>query len=163
MKNRILPISLSFLFVVITSCFHVAAQQGKLQPKPKRERVMQLKIAYFTEQLALTTEQAEKFWPLYNEMNEKIREQKQQGRMATQSLQNNAETLTEEEFKQKTQKALNAAIEEAKLRKEYHEKIAAVIGYKKAAKLLSLEAQFKRELLKRLTEDDAPNTQDTND
>lgn len=124
---------------------------------------MQLKIAYFTQELALTTEQAEKFWPVYNEMNDKIKEKKKEARQASESLKTGAETLSEEEFKTKTLKVLNANIEEAKLRKEYHEKIAVVIGYKKAAKLLSLEVQFKRELLKRLSEGEAPKTKETNE
>lgn len=157
--KRIALLSFLFLFVGTQSL----SAQEKLQPKAKRERVAQLKIAYFTEELALTTEQAEKFWPVYNEMNEKVKEKKKEARLASESLKSGAETLSEEEFKAKTLKALNANIEEAKLRKEYHEKIAAVIGYKKAAKLLSLEVQFKRELLKRLSEGDAQKTKNTNE
>jgi len=157
--KQIALLSLMFLFIGTPP----ANAQGKLQPKGNRERVTQLKIAYFTEELALTTEQAEKFWPVYNEMNEKIKVQKKEARLANQSLENNAATLTEEEFKTKSLKALNANIEEAKLRKEYHEKIALVIGYKKAAKLLNLEVQFKRELLKRISEGEAPKTKETNE
>lgn len=156
MKQLFVPFALCIAFLFAGS-FDLSAQ-GK-QPKPKRERVKQLKIAYFTEQLDLSTEQAEKFWPIYNEMTEKIKTKKKEARIAAESLKNDAGTLTDDEFKTKAQTALDATIEEAKLKKEYHEKIAAVIGYKKAAKLLSLEAQFKRELLKRLAEEGpkAPN------
>lgn len=148
-----------FLFIGASSVF----AQGKPTQKANRERVAQLKIAYFTQELALTTEQAEKFWPVYNEMNEKIKEKKKIAKQASVALRNGADTLTEEEFKIKTLKVLDATIEEAKLRKEYHEKIAVVIGYKKAAKLLSLENQFKRELLKRLSESEAPKPKETDE
>ena len=33
----------------------------------RREKYRSMKIAYFTENLDLTTQEAEKFWPLYNE------------------------------------------------------------------------------------------------
>lgn len=139
------------------------AQNPNRQPNPKREKVQQLKIAYFTEQLNLSTEEAEKFWPIYHEMNKKVNAKKREAKDAAKALKDGAETLTEAEFKQKADEAFDANIEEAKLRKEYHEKIAAVIGYKKAAKLLSLEAQFKRELLKRLTDEESPKPASTNE
>ena len=43
-------------------------------------------------------------------------------------------------------------IAEVNITKEYNFKIAAIIGYKKSAKLLNLEQEFRRELLKRLKE-----------
>ena len=39
--------------------------------KEKREKVKALKVAYITEQLELTTEEAQKFWPLYNAFDDK--------------------------------------------------------------------------------------------
>ncbi len=119
----------------------------------KRERVKQLKIAYFTEELGLTSEEAEKFWPIYNEMNDKIQVQKKKTKAATREIKNNIDTMSDAEIEAKMNEALDARIKEAELQKEYLAKIGDVIGYKKAAKVVSLEAQFKRELLKRLAED----------
>ena len=48
------------LFLGITCC--VAVQAG--QPIPGR-RLQALKAAYVTKQLSLTTDESEKFWPLY--------------------------------------------------------------------------------------------------
>lgn len=130
---------------------------GKLgqqrKPGQKKERVKQLKIAYFTEELDLSTEEAEKFWPIYNEMNEKIQEQRKKARAATNDIKANYETLSDSEIEVKMNEALDARIKEAQLQKEYLDKIGTVIGFKKAAKVVSLEAQFKRELLKRLADD----------
>lgn len=131
------------------------------QPGKKKERVKQLKIAYFTEELDLTTEEAEKFWPIYNEMNEKIQEQKKKTKAATREIKDNYDTLSDAEVETKMNEALDARIKEAELQKEYLDKIGEVIGYKKAAKVVSLESQFKRELLKRLSEDQNNNSDGT--
>lgn len=160
MKSRYIY-SLVILFALLFS-FDAYSQppkggRGKLgqqrQPGQKKERIQQIKIAYFTQELDLTSEEAEKFWPVYNEMNEKIQEQKKKAKAATRDIKNNLETLSDAEVEAKMNEALNAKIQEAELQKEYLGKIGEVIGYKKAAKVVSLEAQFKRELLKRLAEE----------
>ena len=65
-------------------------------------------------------------------------------------LKENFETLSEADIKSKSQSILSNEVEQAELKKEYHDKIADVIGYKKATKLLSLEQRFKRELLEQM-------------
>jgi len=39
--------------------------------KEKKEKVKALKVAYITEQLDLTKEEAQKFWPIYNAFDDK--------------------------------------------------------------------------------------------
>ena len=62
MKTKILfPI----IFLLVTS---LSFSQGF---KEKREKVKALKVAYITEQLELTTDEAQKFWPIYNAFDDK--------------------------------------------------------------------------------------------
>lgn len=42
-----------------------------------RQNVEVLKVAYFTKHLALTTDEAEKFWPLYNSYTDEVRKARQ--------------------------------------------------------------------------------------
>mmetsp|Transcript_22207 Transcript_22207/g.25250 ORF Transcript_22207/g.25250 Transcript_22207/m.25250 type:complete len:163 (-) Transcript_22207:181-669(-) len=128
------------------------------QRQQKKERVKQLKIAYFTEELDLTEGEAEKFWPIYNEMEEKMKAEKKKKNTATNDIKNGFDTLSDAEIESKMKEALDARIEEAEVQKEYLVKIGDVIGFKKAAKVLSLEAQFKRELVKRLSNDTNDNS-----
>ncbi|MDB2656570.1 hypothetical protein N9Y60_00795 [Crocinitomicaceae bacterium] len=128
------------------------------QRQQKKERVKQLKIAYFTEELDLTEGEAEKFWPIYNEMEEKMKAEKKKKNTATNDIKNGFDTLSDAEIESKMKEALDARIEEAEVQKEYLVKIGDVIGFKKAAKVVSLEAQFKRELIKRLSNDTNDNS-----
>lgn len=116
----------------------------------RKEKIERLKIAFITKELDLSVDQSEKFWPVYNEMEKKVDEQKKARKKTAKDLKENLETLSEPDIKKKTNSVLDNDIKIAQLKKEYNDKIAAIIGYKKATKLLSLEARFKRELLKRL-------------
>ena len=118
----------------------------------KKEKIEQLKIAFITKELELTTDQAEKFWPVYNEMAGKLKDERKTRKVLSTELKDGLETLSETDIKKKTNAVLDSEIKEAELKKEYTEKIAAIIGYKKATKLLSLEQRFKRELLNQLNE-----------
>lgn len=162
MKNFKLLSALLIAFLLFGTTDSLA-QQKKPHQQPPKQKIEQLKIAFFTRELDLTTEEAEKFWPLYNEMTEKTRAKKKESKDAVKDIKDNSETLTEDEFKTKTEAALDLKIEEIELQKEYYGKIAEIIGYKKASKLLSLEAQFKRELLKRLADEEKPSLSEPND
>ena len=53
----------------------VGSLQGLAQEYDEhREQIKALKTAYITKGLALTPEEAEKFWPIYNEFEQKRRE-----------------------------------------------------------------------------------------
>ncbi|MBL0881822.1 MAG: hypothetical protein IBJ16_00500 [Chitinophagaceae bacterium] len=75
MKTRIL-FSISFV------CFLLAFSDVQAQPpgermRGPRENIEVLKVAYFTKHLSLTTEEAEKFWPLYNSHSAEVRKARQ--------------------------------------------------------------------------------------
>ena len=95
---------------------------------------------------------------IYNEMEEKMKAEKKKKNTATNDIKNGFDTLSDAEIESKMKEALDARIEEAEVQKEYLVKIGDVIGFKKAAKVLSLEAQFKRELVKRLSNDTNDNS-----
>lgn len=149
--NKLSFLILTFVFI---SGF-ANAQPGDVRAN-KKEKIEQLKIAFITKELELTTDEAEKFWPIYNEMSDKLHEKKKDERKLQKELKDNFDTLSDEDIKSKSQTILDNDIQQAELKKEYHEKIAGVIGYKKATKLLSLEQQFKRELLQHVKERQEP-------
>lgn len=142
------------LFIGLIALQSVAFAQPNRKPnlESKKEKIEQLKIAFITSELELTTEQAEKFWPVYNEMSDKLKDERKVRKDKNTELKDGLETLSEADIKKKTNEILDSEIKEAELKKEYTEKIAGIIGYKKATKLLSLEQRFKRELLNKLNE-----------
>ncbi len=150
MKNRQIRYTIATIALFLVS-FSTLAQPAN-KPQPRKEKIEQLKIAFITKELDLTAEEAEKFWPVYNEMTAALKKEKKARREKNTALKANFETLTDAEIEKKAIEILDSEIAEAKLKKEHTEKIAEAIGYKKAVKLLSVEQRFKRELLKKLNE-----------
>ena len=140
------------LMMLLFSPFTFAQPETGNKGKTKKEKIEQLKIAFITKELDLDTDQAEKFWPVYNEMADKLKAERKSRKELNKELKDNFDVLSDDDIKVKATKVLDSEVKEAELKKEYHEKIAGIIGYRKATKLLSLEQRFKRELLNKLNE-----------
>jgi hypothetical protein len=135
------------LRIVIVSCFLfgkqvVFAQQDK-------DRVEALRVAFISKRLELTTAESEKFWPLYNEYNDKVRALKKNLR---QNYHAKGENATEKEAEDLYNLDLQSRQAETDLHKQYSEKIKAVIGVRKTIRLRLAEEYFKREIIKNIKE-----------
>ena len=137
-------LTLAILFLSASLSF---AQPGN---ESRKEKIESLKIAFITTELELTPEESEKFWPLYNEMELKLKKVRKERRQLGEDLKNKLDQLSDADIKSKVNSVLDKDIEESEIKKTYTQKFAEVIGYKKAVKLLSLEQRFKRELLHRM-------------
>lgn len=131
----------------------VLAQTEPTPPEKETEKddkVDKLKIAYITTELNLTTAEAEKFWPIYNECEAKIKELRKANREIQKTIDEGYDALTNEEAKKKMESIFENDTKEIATRKEYAAKFSALLGDKRALKLLSLEHEFKKELLNAL-------------
>lgn len=116
----------------------------------KQDKVKQLKIAYITQELDLSTEEAEKFWPAYNEMEKEVAEEKKAQKKKSKYLRQNFNTLSDSDIEKKSIEIMDSEIKIAELNKKHRKKIGEIVGYKKMVKLIQVERQFKKELLKRI-------------
>jgi hypothetical protein len=60
-------------FIAVLMVSFVIAQEPQRKMMGQRQNIEVLKVAYFTKHLSLTTEEAEKFWPLYNGYTSEVR------------------------------------------------------------------------------------------
>ncbi len=122
--------------------------QGK-NGKPSKEKMKAMKIAYITEKIDLKPEEAEKFWPTYNEYETKM-EAFHKAMRKFHKQEDQLDAMTDAEV-EKMMIAINSTRQrEIDLQKEYHQKFKAVIPIKKVAKLYKANHDFKRNLLKRI-------------
>ena len=71
------------------------------QENPKLERIKTLRIAFFSDKLDLTTNEAQKFWPIYNEFESKQTDIRKQKRVLNQKLKSRkAEQISDIEVNQ---------------------------------------------------------------
>ncbi len=120
-------------------------------PPPSGERLKEIKAqksAYITLRLELTPEQAQQFWPIYNEMDDKQDALRKEMRELHKGAKGDS-TLTEVEADQILDKALQTRQKELDLEKIYSERFKKSIGAVKTLKLKKAERDFNKEVLKR--------------
>lgn len=122
----------------------VQAQDGK------HEKIKALKTAYITEQLGLTSDEAEKFWPIYNRYDEKFHDlRKKEKSEIFHKLKEGLENVNETDANHLIEKSFSLESEELELRKQLTAELRKVISAKKIIILKKAENDFKRELLDR--------------
>ena len=122
--------------------------------KEKREKVKALKVAYITEQLELTTEEAQKFWPLYNAFDDKqadLRHEKMRA-ILDRFRPGNVEKLSEKDASNSLAQMEKIEEDLFNLKKKFIKDLQGVISAKKIIKLKKAEEDFNRELLKQMRE-----------
>ncbi|MCF6348131.1 MAG: sensor of ECF-type sigma factor [Flavobacteriaceae bacterium] len=120
-----------------------------------RDRIKALKTAHITNALSLTSIEAEKFWPVYNEFDQKIHQIKiVKTRQLTRKIQlaGGIEKLSEAEADAVLREFIEIDFNIANEKKKLHKNLTGIISSKKMIKLLKAEQSFNKELLKRLRE-----------
>ena len=113
---------LLILFILLGSLSQIKAQE------PNGEKIQALKIAFITQKLQLTPDEAQKFWPVYNQYDNEVR---------------NIEADGDPNVLGKEEKLLN-------VRKKYLGAFEKIIGPDKTNRLFNAERDFRGLLIRRL-------------
>ena len=152
-------LSLAALLLLLAPAAHA---QGGLGGGGGGQRLGQLenaKIAFITNRVSLTQDQAQKFWPLYNEFSTRRREFNRSGRLLRRNV---TEGMTDQQIRDNFTQAFNMRQQELNLEKEYFDKFQKVISLRQVAQLFQAERDFTKEVIKRVAGADGPQTIDTN-
>jgi hypothetical protein len=136
-----------WLLLPFTVAFSASSQEDN---KDKEDKIEALKVGFITKELSLSSSEAEKFWPIYNELDTKMKDLRQSNRKINQELRESEDKISNEDAKKKLNTLFENDQKELDLKKEYSEKFIKIIGEKRTLKLLSLEHEFRRVLLERL-------------
>jgi hypothetical protein len=145
------------LFILLTGflLFTFSSAIGQNQSHEDRwEKMKAEKVAFLTTQLALTSAEAEKFWPIYNEM-EKQRWDAQKARRELENKVSEAEeSLSENEVIKLTREFAGSMAKEGALMSGYNEKLLKVIPAKKVLKLYKAENEFRMNMIRKYRDGD---------
>jgi hypothetical protein len=120
-----------YLLIILALVGSVSFAYAQQENGQRSEKIQALKIAFITQRLHLTSSEAEKFWPVYNEYTNEIR-----------SLRANNK---EGDVLDNEQKLLD-------IRKKYKPLFEKIIGPQRLNDLFNAERDFRNALLKRLKE-----------
>lgn len=132
----------SFHIITVLCLFLAFNLQGQ------SDKLESARIAYITQKLDLSPEEAEKFWPLYNEFSKERTALQREYLKARQQYRKGQ--LTEEESKDLLQLGLRIKEREVQLERKYAERLNKVVSNRQLVALRKAEDDFKRLLLERL-------------
>ncbi len=127
--------------------------------KEKREKIKALKVAYITDELKLNSDEATKFWPIYNAFEDKQRELKHEKMRSYMDRFNGGEVekMNEKEALNFLNQMENTEEELFQLRKKFIANLKGILSPIKIIKLKKAEEGFNRKLLQQYREKNTPN------
>jgi len=150
LKTNNMKLQIGFLMVTI-ACLTISlnAQRPGLQrnnpPRVDLERVKAVKIAMLTQKMNLNTEEAEKFWPIYNEYEKEQKKLKEK-------FQPNKDIISMDDtsVEKHLLGLLDLEEELVKMKKKYYQQFSKILGYRKVAILAKSDREFNFAMIDRI-------------
>jgi len=137
--NKLIPI------IIFLISIHSFAQSHL---EEKKEQIRALKVGFITNELALTTDEATKFWPIFNAYDDKqfeIRHQKM--KTFKQRMDADLDKMSEKDASALLAQMENTEDELHQMRKKFIANLKGVLPSVKIIKLKKAEDDFNRKLL----------------
>lgn len=139
---------LLFILIITLSSFSFSQTDDKIE---------QLKIAFFTEELELTPEEAKLFWPVYNKHTKIYYSLRDQNWSSVKKRLDKIENLSESEADQLLSDYLDYKSQRNKLRVNYVRELKEVISPKQIMMLKKAEYDFNKKLIKQYSSKSSSN------
>jgi hypothetical protein len=125
-----------FLLLTFSTLTLLVRAQDQPMPDQRQQDIEALKVAFISRQLALTPEEAEQFWPIYNQYSVELKE----------AFKNNPDVLDRDE------RVLD-------VRKKYKDQFIKILGADRVNRLFEAEGRFHQLLIRamRRQQEDRPN------
>jgi hypothetical protein len=134
-----------FLFVIISlPCTNLSAQNNNL------EKLNDYKIGFFTRKLNLTSQEAEKFWPIYNDYQKQRNVIQIEKLKINRNFNQNESTLSDKQLEDMGDKYIGCLVQESDLAVAFHKKLKEVLPPVKVILYYQAENQYKIQLLNEL-------------
>lgn len=116
-----------YILLLFVSLGGWAKAQTELQPGDikKQQDIEALKVAFISKELELTPDEAQKFWPVFNQYSKEV----------------NAAVSQDEDILDRDEKVLN-------IRKRYKEQFIKLLGQPRMNKMFGAEGRFRQLLIK---------------
>ena len=140
--------------ILLTILLISASVSGTFAQRHNKRAYMQKiineeKIPFFTKYLDLTPQEAEKFWPLYNEYTDKKEKIFSDIKSLNKTIRFSQE-ISEKEAEELNRKYIENQAKLFDLLKEYNEKFKKVLPVTKVNKIYFVEREFRKYLIKQM-------------
>jgi len=141
--KKLFPI---FVFLSLIVCI-VKAQDKSHEERMEKYRAE--KVAFLTDKLDLSPAEAQKFWPVYNEMQEKIWELQKTRRELEEKVRDAEESLSDKQAVKLTRDFASNMQKESELHTKYNEEFLKILSPQKVLRLYNAEHEFRQYMFKK--------------
>ena len=154
---------MSKIIISTITCFFVILQgvaqdsdrseRGRRPGAPGRvfgEQVQVERIAYFTEKIGLTSDEAQLFWPIYNEMDKKRTSLFEERALIIRKFMRESDNLSDKQIEDQLNRMTSIQQQEMTLPKEYDARFRKVLPARKVMNLYVAEMEFRNYLLQKM-------------
>ena len=138
---------LKTLFIIMLCPLFIFSQNIS---EEKRKKIESQKIAFITKALDLSSEEAQVFWPVYNDFSDEMKTIRKKRKEVYSKARKNRSSLTEKEIGIIIDERLKMEQETLDLKVKYNKEFQEVISNKQISALYHAEEEFKKELLHRI-------------
>lgn len=134
------------------------ATWGQNEPSRFQEAMAKMKterVSFLTDKLQLTVEEAEKFWPVYNEYLAK-REEMMWGKREKMHKDFDPDQVSDEVINTMLNDILDQEVKLAQLKKDYFIRLKAILPTQKVLTLHRVEQQFMNHMLNQIRGNRSP-------
>ena len=148
--------------LMTTAAFAQQHQQGQRQGRRDggnwRERIRAEKVAFLTEQIDLTESEAQVFWPIYNELQQKQREGFEAVKQAYDAMNKGVqEGKTGKDMEKLVKAYIDAKDKNEGIETKYLNKLLKALPAEKVARYYIAEEKFRHQQIGRLGNGNFPN------
>jgi hypothetical protein len=118
-------------------------------PEERLQEIKAQKSAYLTQKMNLTPEEAQRFWPVYNQYDEELETARREHMRYMRGMRQKEGQLTEKEANEMLDRQLAMHEKDLQIRKKYDPQLRKAIGAQKLVQLLKAEREFHREVMRR--------------
>ncbi len=145
------------LFLLFMPLLVLTSQKAGAQRDSNSDRMEKYKaekIAYMTANLNLTTSEAQKFWPIYNEFEKERFNSQGKRHDLDRKIMEIGDNITEKEILELNSKLVKSFQDEADVVKKYNEKFLKALPPKKVLMIYKVENQFRMEMIRKFRDRD---------
>lgn len=117
-----------------------------------RDKIKSAEVAYLSQQLNLTPEEAQKFWPIYNNYTREVEQL-----IAERRRNRQQDKKDDEAARRSLNKEMDIEQKMLNVRKRYNQEFLKALPARKASNVFKAEREFRGQLIRQLKERNAVN------
>jgi hypothetical protein len=142
--NKLIAFSVAILFA-----FAAIAQPRGSKNEEEWEKYRSEKIAFLSTKMDLSPAEAQRFWPVYNQLEKERFETHKLRRELEAKVLEAEESLSDQKIKQLTREFAGSMKKEADMVATYNEKFLDILPSKKVLQLYKAENEFRMHMIKK--------------